>query len=265
MVSNFDKLREEYNELSDQARALSKQAKETTARVKRLRAELRENKKKRDEENAKVKEFKEKRDAVNVEIRERIREVNAIQEEIRELRKKFGMPFDKARKQLARLEWKLQTEVFDVKEEERIAKRIEELEEMTKSNKEFLEKRRRLEKIKGELDDLRKEAQAFHEIMLGHARKSEYYHQKVIEIYNKLKALEPEFKEVAEKISEAKRRAAKAKEEYLKKYREIKGKTQEDIKEEMRKEAKRLLKEFKSGRKLTTRELQIIQEYGDSI
>ncbi|MCD6414277.1 MAG: hypothetical protein J7L23_01460 [Candidatus Diapherotrites archaeon] len=265
MVTDLKELKEEYSELSDQARMLSKQAREATSRVKKLRAELRENKKKRDEENAKVKEFKEKRDMVNLRIREKIREVNLIQDGIKDLKKNLGVPFNQARKQLERLEWKLQTEVFSVKEEEKIVRHIEELEEMTKSSKEFVEKRKRLEKIRRELDDLRKEAQAFHEIMIEHARQSEFYHQKMVEIYDKLKALEPDFKEVTEKITKAREQAFKARKKYVEKYKEVKGKTETEIREEMEKEAAKLLEGFRKGKKLTTKELQIIQQYGDSL
>lgn len=261
-MAELGKLKEERDQFNDEARGLIQQSKETTSKVKRLRVELREQKVQRDEENAKVQEFKEKRDAVNAKIRERIQKVNKIQEEIRGLKGELDLPFREAKKQLERLEWKVQTEVLSIKQEEKIVRRIEELEEATKSVKEFMGKRKDLEKIKRELDDLRKEAQAFHELMLEHTRKSEYYHQKMLEVYKVLKSSEPEFKEISDKITMAKKKADKAHKEYIQTYRETKGKTEKDLRESMKKEADKLMDGFKKGKKLTTDELQIIQEYG---
>jgi uncharacterized coiled-coil DUF342 family protein len=261
-MDEIEKLKDERDSFNKETQGLIKQSKETTSRVKRLRAELRDQKELRDAENAKVKEFKDKRDAINAQIRERIKNINRIQDEIRSLKGDLGVPFREAKKQLERLEWKVQTEVMTVKQEEKIVRRIEELEESTKSVKEFMGKRKELEKIKKELDELRKEAQAFHEVMLEHTRKSEYYHQKMLEIYKVLKSTEPEFREISDKITEAKQKADKAHKEFTKKYREEKGKTEKDLKDSMKKEADNLMKEFKKGKKLTTEELQIIQEYG---
>ncbi|MCD4739778.1 hypothetical protein K8R43_01150 [archaeon] len=261
-MAELRKLKEERDNLNEEARTLIKQGKETTVRVKRLRAELREFKTSRDEENAKVREFKEKRDAVNAKIRTRINKINKIQEEIRGLKGELDMPFHEARKQLERLEWKVQTEVMNVRQEEKIVRKIEELEEATKSTKEFMGKRKDLEKIKKELDELRKEAQAFHEVMLEHTRKSEYYHQKMLELYKNLKALEPDFKDISDKITKAKKKADKAHKHYIDNYKETKGKTEKDVKESMKKKADKLMEGFKKGKKLTTDELQIIQHFG---
>lgn len=261
-MEDLEQLKEERDQLNKRTQTLIKKSKETTSRVKKLRAELKEKKSLRDEENEKVKEFKEKRDAVNAKINERLKEINKIQNSMNDTKSDSDLNPHQAKKQLERLEWKVQTEVIGIKQEEKIVKRIEELQESMKSGEEFFENRKKLSTIKKELDELRKEAQAFHEVMLEHARKSEFYHQEMVKMYEQLKSLEPEFKEVSDKITKAKKKADKAHTQYISKYKDEKGQTKKEISESMKKRADQLMEEFKKGKKLTTDELQVIQKYG---
>jgi len=267
----LEHLKQERDKLNTETKKLWTESKETTDRVKRLRLSLKDAKSKRDEENKLVKEFKDKRDGVNKKIKAHISTLNKFQEELDKLRGTSG-PTNQAKKELERLEWQVQTEVLNVKQEEKLAKRIAELEEICAASAEFNEKRKQLRKITGELDELRKEAQAYHEVMLQHAKDSERFHDEVKKAYDQIKKLEPEFKDVQQKISRAKREADEAHKTYIDKYKETKGaeKFEQEKKHKkkakaMRAEADGLMKAFKEGKKLTTEELMIIQGYGDKL
>ncbi|MCK4328109.1 MAG: hypothetical protein KAW41_06640 [Candidatus Diapherotrites archaeon] len=266
----LEHLKQERDKLNTETQKLRTESKETTSRVKRLRLSLKDAKAKRDEENKLVQEFKQKRDEVNKKIKAHISALNKFQEDLAKLKASSG-PMHQTRKELERLEWKVQTEVLDVKQEEKIARRIAELEEACAASAEFNEKRKQLRKITSELDDLRKEAQAYHEVMLQHAKDSERYHDDVKKAYEQIKKLEPEFKEVQQKVALARREADEAHKTYLDKYKSIKGAEkfeQEKVHKKkaraMRAEANDLMKAFKEGKKLTTDELMIIQGYGGS-
>jgi uncharacterized coiled-coil DUF342 family protein len=266
----LENLKKQRDELNDKAHELVVGSKESTQRVKKLRSELRNAKKKRDEENKSVQELKKKRDEINKKIKAKVDELNKLQGSIDNTKKSIGSGFREAKKELERLEWKVQTDVLNVKQEEKMVRKIAELEETVGSSEEFFEKRKGFRTIIKELDALRKEAQKYHEQMLQHAKASEVYHDSVQDIYKKIKVLEPEQKEISDKIRQAKREADEAHKLFREEFTKVKGveiaareTSHKEKVNEMRKKANQLMSEFKSGKKLTTEELQIIAGYGD--
>lgn len=264
---DVDELRQERDKLNEETKKLVSNSRESTTRVKNLRNELKESKKKRDEENKQVQEFKLKRDEVNKKIKAKIADLNKFQDGLKGLQPEG--PIRQARKELEQLEWKVQTEVLNVKQEEKLARRIADLEKMCSASDELTEKRKQLRVITSELDELRKESQAYHEVMLQHAKESESYHEQVKESYEKIKKLEPNFKEIQTSLRKAKKEADDAHKHYIEKYKEVKGaehfeqiQSQKKKAKAMRAEADDLMKAFKTGKKLTTEELMIIQGYG---
>jgi len=275
-MAELEKLKEERDQLNVKTKNLISESRESTSRVKKLRSTISEVKVERDKENKLVQDFKAKRDEVNKKIKNKVDELKKVDKEIEGLRKSFTQPMRTAKKELEKLEWKVQTEVLDVKTEEKIAKEISKLEEQTKTGEEFITKQKSKRTILKGLDEMRKEAQAFHEVMLQHAKESENHHTKIQDTYRQIKKLEPEFKEVRDKIELAKKEADEAHQLYLGQYKQIKGKEkadhfemrQEQAKELKKKERKlkskadQLMEQFKKGKKLTTDELMIIQGYG---
>ncbi len=265
----LEDLKKQRDELNTKTRELVEDSRESTQRVKKLRNELRDAKKKRDEENKQVQELKKKRDEVNHKIKVKVDELNQLQDGIEDAKKSMGTGFKEAKKQLERLEWQVQTQVLNVKQEEKIARKIEELETEVGSSEEFFEKRKGFRNIVKGLDALRKEAQGYHEQMLQHAKASETFHDSVQDVYKKIKAIEPDHKVISDRIRDAKKQADTAHKYFVTEYEKVKGERvaarEQSHKErvtEMRKKADQLMAEFKTGRKLTTDELQIIAGYG---
>ncbi len=250
------------------------QIREISARVKKLRARAREEKRLRDMANEKVKELKEKRDKVNSEIRKLREELNKLEEKIRKI-----SPSERSRglikRRIERLEWEIQTKVLSPKREEELVKEISKLEEELKKWDEVDALIRMKKEIQGKIDELKKEAQAFHEALLHYAKESEFHHSQLMDIINQLKKLEPDFDNVKKKLEEARRNAealkteidarkkAKKKEleEERKKIEEEMKKKEAAIREEMKTKARELWNALQQGKKLTTEELMIIQTY----
>ncbi len=258
----------------EELKRTKEKAREISARVKKLRKQASEEKKLRDQANAKVRELKAKRDETN----KRIKEVKTKLEQInQEIKKKMpeGASRGDIRREISRLEWDIQTKVMSPKKEEELAKRIEKLELQLKAWDEvdalFAEKK----KLLSELDELRTSAQAFHEALLHYAKESEFHHSQLMEIIKQLKKLEPDFDEVKKKLAKAKENADKLRERIseerkakaMERRAEIEAFQKEQEKEmkkmeaEMKKKAKELMAALKSGKKLTTEELMIIQTY----
>ncbi len=265
----LEDLKNQRDELNTKTRELVEDSKESTQRVKKLRNELRDAKKKRDEENKQVQELKAKRDEVNKKIKAKVDELNKLQDGIEDAKKSMGTGFKEAKKELEKLEWQVQTQVLNVKQEEKLARKIEELETAVGSSEEFFEKRKGFRNIVKDLDALRKEAQKYHEEMLAHAKASETYHDAVQDVYKKIKAIEPDHKEISDKIRDAKRHADEAHNLFVAEYEKVKGErvaakehSQKTKVTEMRKKADQLMVDFRAGKKLSTEELQIIAGYG---
>jgi phosphoserine phosphatase len=261
-----EQLRKQRDELNRQASEAARPAREAVQKLRAMRASVDKEREARDKENSLVKDFKAKRDSANARIKQKLEELNAIQASLPRSLPKLNTA--EARRELSRLEWRVTAEVLDVKQEEKIAKRIAFLEEVCKSSQEFSEKSRQLRRIKAELDELRKEAQAFHSVMLQHAKQSEEHHARILELREGVKAVLPVFKAAKEKAVAA----TKAADEVHARFREAFSKTKEGqqaaVREQarernarMREQAARLFDEFRKGRKLTTDELRIIQSF----
>jgi uncharacterized coiled-coil DUF342 family protein len=266
----LEDLKKQRDELNDKASQLFDEGRESTGRVKKLRFELRDAKGKRDVENAAVKDLKAKRDEVNKKIKAKVGELNKLQAEIGDARETTSVPVKEARTQLARLEWRVQAEVLNVKQEEKLVRQIAELEKIVGSSECFFEKRKAFREIIKELDALRKEAQGFHEEMLKHAKESEVYHQAVQDVYKQIKAVEPDYKDINDKLRQAKTEAESAHKLYISEFEKEKGEdaARREMGEKerfsvMRHKADQLMNDFKAGKKLSTEELQIIAGYGE--
>ena len=270
---DLENLKKERDELNTKTKKLIDVSKEHTSRVKRLYSKTIELKKKRDEENKQVREFKEKRDAINKLVRGKLARLSDLQTKIKEV--KPAEPVRKLRSELRRLQWRVETDVLKVKEEEKVVKIIAELEAQLKVADAAFEKRKEAQVISSELDDFKKEAQAFHEVMLFHAKKSEEYHNEINNLYSQIKSLEPGFKEISDKITMARQTADQAHQNFVSRVKKARGErhaqakaADEDAKKkgekrdrDMRELAETLFKEFQGGKKLSTEEIQIIQNY----
>ncbi len=229
----FEQLIKEKNELKDNLR--------------KLRDKSNKIKKERDSRNKTVNESKQKRYVANnrsAEIKKKLSKYNDI------VNNAPSTPYFVLKREYDSLNWEYQTEVMGRKSEERIVKRLDELEKQVEVAKNFKNVKKDYTSLIKELKELKRERKTQHELVLQNANESEKLHAELVKFYDEMDKIKGKMDVISKKL----------KEEFPDKApRIVRGPSRKDLKEK----ADKIMDEFKGGKKkLTMDDLAILQQHG---
>ncbi len=261
---------------------LNKQTKEWVAKRDALNAQVRElveeagkHRTSRDELNQKVRESKALRDEAN-------QKVSQLTEEYRALKSDMPAPdknqpsVKQLKKEFSDLENKQQTQVLKKGEEEAIVKRLKELDAQINEIEKNQEQSGDLREESAALRAAKEEAEKCHKQVSEYAEKAQAEHDEMIKLYEQADALRKQADEAQAKFIECKKAADEEHKKHIeqiksfhetdKDFAAIKNKQKAVRKKktdaESKKAADDIFARFKSGDKLSTEDLMILQKSG---
>ncbi len=281
-------LKKSHQELRENCEAFKKEIDENIKKrdennklFKELLGQLKEAKEERDKANEKVSEYKGLRD-------EKRKELSALKDEMKDIKKEFSGNSDSStpnpfqlQKRIDEMEWKLETSVLPLKEENKLITQITLLRKELETTKFSKEVKDKIKVLRDQITALRKEIDQMHEKVVEFSQESAKYHERVTYF--------------SQRASETKKTADKAHQEFLSKksllnniYAQMretrdqmnkhrgkitekkaeskarrnldKEKENKKIMDEINIQAKDLYDRFISGEKLSTEEFRILQE-----
>ena len=286
---NLAELEQKRNAINDDAEKhrrlrddLNKQTKEWVAKRDALNAQVRElveeagkHRTERDSLNQKVRESKVLRDEAN-------QKVSQLTEEYRALKSDMPAPdknqpsVKQLKKEFSDLENKQQTQVLKKGEEEAIVKRLKELDAQINEIEKNQEQSGDLREKSSALRAAKEEAEKCHKLVSEYAEKAQAEHDEMIKLYEQADALRKQADEAQAKFIECKKAADEEHKKHIeqiksfhetdKDFAAIKNKQKAVRKKktdaESKKAADDIFARFKSGDKLSTEDLMILQKSG---
>lgn len=188
----FDSLLKEVQELRLKKTELTKLRKEMLVKHKSLSAEIKKYfeeidklRKIRDDYNIKVKENKKKRDELNSQYNSTLSSVSKLQEELKQFPKELES-YNILKTKIDSLEWKLQTEVANLKEENKIVTVVKDLKKNLDESKKRHNFLSELKRLQSSMRDSRKQTQLSHQLVLNYATESENTHLAIQSVFNQV-------------------------------------------------------------------------------
>ncbi len=286
---NLAELEQKRNAINDDAEKhrrlrddLNKQTKEWVAKRDALNAQVRElveeagkHRTERDSLNQKVRESKVLRDEAN-------QKVSQLTEEYRALKSDMPAPdknqpsVKQLKKEFSDLENKQQTQVLKKGEEEAIVKRLKELDAQINEIEKNQEQSGDLREKSSALRAAKEEAEKCHKLVSEYAEKAQAEHDEMIKLYEQADSLRKQADEAQAKFIECKKAADEEHKKHIeqiksfhetdKDFAAIKNKQKAVRKKktdaESKKAADDIFARFKSGDKLSTEDLMILQKSG---
>jgi uncharacterized coiled-coil DUF342 family protein len=265
-------LKQERNQLSNEARNWAEKRNAIHEQIKTLRREAKSLKEKRDATNQKVRELKSLREQSRTEQKEKRAQLSKTKEKMQVLlEKKPPRHLRDIQKDIETIDWKIQTTPLSVKEEKVlvdqvrtlekqrvIQKRLQELKNTTmtmQSEERALATRAKLSHEK--LEELAEQSQKFHEQMVNQLTmaqnlkiKADTAHQKYLELRQKANETHQKYVKLLQQIDSLRQ-------EIQKKNEEQQAKRQQELLEEATKKAQ---EKMKRGQKLTWDEFKLLTE-----
>jgi uncharacterized coiled-coil DUF342 family protein len=280
LKTSHQELKDKIDTLKTEIEESIKKRDENNKQFKELLAQLKEAKEKRDEANKEVAAYKERRDEKRKELSKLKDELKSIKKELTDENGSSPNPF-KLQKRIDEMEWKLETSVLSLKEENKLITHIADMRKDLESTKLSKETRDQIKNLREQISELRKDIDAEHEKVVEFSQESAKYHERVT--YYSQRASET--KKVADKAHQdflAKKSALNNTYAELRKIRDQMNRHRDKIGEkkaegqvrrakEKEKENKKMMDEinvqakdlydrFISGEKLSTEEVRILQE-----
>ena len=227
----------------------------------------------RDKLNAEVREVKAKRDEWN-------RKFNELSDKVQELRRekmpKDGVPIRRIRAELRALEKKHMTSVMSPEKERDLVEQMSHLSEKLRSMEQELEKFTEIKTAEKEVRDAKEQAETFHRQVAECAEKAQSEHDSMLKLYEEADKVRKEADEAQEKFIESKLAADEEHREHIEHIRQVhdfdkliagirdKSRKAKREKDETvaKKEAEEIVERFKSGDKLSTEDIMVLQKSG---
>jgi len=220
---------------------------ELRTKLARLRKKITELKKARDDKNRVVVDLKKKRNEASsrlIEVKRKLSRLNSLVQSAPE------KPYAVLKREYDRLDWDCQTEVMGRKAEERIVKRLDELEAQLKKAKAFSKHRKEYTELIRQLKELRQESKTQHELVLQNAAESEAFHRELVKLYDSADSVKADLERLEQRLRE----------EFPSQVPRPRQERRDN--REMKEKAKSIMEGFKKGKKLTMDDLAILQEHG---
>lgn len=273
------KIRELHNQLNAANSEKEKWFAEKTKlnqQISGLIKDLKQDKSSRDTFTSEVKSKKEERNNVNSQITKKIEEVKKLNQEKSDIIKKYDIKGDPSelKSQMDRLERKIETEVMSFAKETEIMKMIKELRARYDEAKKVSGVWEKINALSREINDLKKKSDSVHKDIQTTAKESQSRHESLINASEGVKKISADESAAFEKFIEAKKRFVALNEELHKEMDEL-NKMQSQLKDSADKDATQkansvrsrlkemelnVLDKIKTGKKLTTEDLLVMQE-----
>ncbi len=267
--------KEKRDELNSQVKQLLLEVKSQRDKLNSIDVKINDLRKKRDAKNNLVKGLTKKRKTIVEKIKEHRATLKQNNRETAKYESNQKDP-EKLKVEIKKLEWDIQTRHHSIKQDEQMQTRLEIMEGSLALVKSHEKSSKKINKSRAKISDLEEELELIEMLIVDNNHAGKVEHEKLIVLYNQIKELKSESAPKFRQIKELKKQADDAHSEYIntlnlqKKQKESKMKAEIKHKEleknqrekELKEKAELLFKEFTKGKKLTTDELIIIQEYG---
>jgi uncharacterized coiled-coil DUF342 family protein len=264
------KLRDELNE---KTKEWAEKRDELNARVRKLIDEANIRRDNRDKLNAEVRENKAKRDEWNRKFNELSDKAMALR---REKMPKSGLSIRKYKAELRALEKKHMTSVLSAEKEKALMKEMSMLDAKIKEMEKEIEQFSEVKVAEKEAREAKENAESFHRLVSELAEKAQVEHDAMLKLYEEADALRKEADAAQEKFIETKLAADEQHREHIEHIRQVhdfdkiiagirdKGRRARKEKDETsaKKEAEEIFEKFRSGEKLSTEDIMILQKSG---
>ena len=261
------------DELNDKTRQWADQRDSLNAQVRKLIDEANTRRESRDKMNAEVREAKAKRDEWN-------RKFNECSEKVQSLRRekmpKDGVPIRRIRAELRALEKKHMTSVMSPDKERGLVEQISSLSAKLQAMERELEQFTEVRVAEKDAREAKDKAEEFHLQVAELAEKAQAEHDAMLKLYEQADALRKEADQAQEKFIETKLAADEEHREHIEHIRQVhdfdkliagirdKSRRAKREKDETvaKREAEDIFERFKSGEKLSTDDIMVLQKSG---
>ncbi len=276
LATQATELKQARKKTAEELHGLSEENRKNIEGYKNLLAQANEAKRRRDTVNAEVKELFDKRKALVDRARKLEDELNAAEEQLAKAPQAARYPAGALRRMMNELEWKLQTEALGPRQEKALSQEVQ------KIKKEF-DKAEKIEPLQRKARELRKrkheislEFRALDESIAALKEEGDGAHEKTMSLYKKSDAVKAKITEYLDLIGEKSKEAGEIRDRLEGTQEEIdreqakKRKEQESMKkaDDSRKQlsinerARLIAADFKSGKKISLEDLQVLQASG---
>lgn len=261
------------DELNEKTREWADRRDELNAQVRKLIEQANLRRENRDKLNAEVKEAKAKRDEWNRKYAELSEKAMTLR---REKMPKSGQSIRKYKAELRALEKKHMTSVMSAEKEKALMKEMALLDSKIKEMEREIEQFTEVKQAEREAREAKEQAEMYHKKVSELAEKAQIEHDAMMKLYEEADRLKKEADAAQEKFIEAKLAADEQHREHIEHIRQVHDfdKIISGIRERSRKtrkekdetsakrEAEEIFERFKSGEKLSTEDIMILQKSG---
>ncbi|MEM0343806.1 MAG: phosphoserine phosphatase [Thermoplasmata archaeon] len=261
------------DELNEKTREWADRRDELNAQVRKLIEQANQRRENRDRLNAEVKEAKAKRDEWNRKYAELSEKAMTLR---REKMPKSGQSIRKYKAELRALEKKHMTSVMSAEKEKALMKEMALLDSKIKEMEREIEQFTEVKQAEKEAREAKEQAEMYHKKVSELAEKAQIEHDAMMKLYEEADRLKKEADAAQEKFIEAKLAADEQHREHIEHIRQVHDfdKIISGIRERSRKtrkekdetsakrEAEEIFERFKSGEKLSTEDIMILQKSG---
>lgn len=271
--SDAERHKRQRDELNEKTREWADRRDQLNAQVRRLIEEANGKREMRDKLNAEVREVKSKRDEYN-------RKFNDLSDKVIDLKRekmpRSGQSIRKYKAELRALEKRHMTSVLSVEKERALVEEMGELSKKIKAMEKEMEQFTEVKVAEQEAREAKDLAEGFHKQVSELAEKAQAEHDAMLKLYEEADKLRKEADDAQEKFIEAKLTADEEHRQHIDHIRQvhdfdklisgIRDKTRKARKEKdddtAKREAEEIFDKFKSGEKLSTEDIMVLQKSG---
>ena len=271
--SEAERHKRQRDELNEKTREWADRRDELNAQVRRLIEEANGRREMRDKLNAEVRQVKANRDEWN-------RKFNEFSDKVLDLKRermpKSGQSIRKYKAELRALEKRHMTSVMSVEKERALVEEMGELSKKVKAMEMEMEQFTEVKVAEQEAREAKDLAEGYHKQVSELAEKAQAEHDAMLKLYEEADGLRKEADDAQEKFIEAKLSADEEHREHIEHIRQvhdfdkiisgIRDKTRKARKEKdddsAKREAEEIFDKFKSGEKLSTEDIMVLQKSG---
>jgi len=261
------------DELNDKTKEWAERRDELNSQVRKLIEDANVKRENRDKLNSEVREAKAQRDEWN-------RKFNDLSEKAINLRRekmpKSGLSIRKYKAELRALEKKHMTSVLSAEKEKALMKEMSQLDSKIKEMEKEIEQFSEVKTAEKDAREAKDNAENFHRKVSDLAEKAQIEHDAMLKLYEEADKLRKEADAAQEKFIETKLSADDEHREHIEHIRQVhdfdkiiagirdKGRKARQEKDETsaKKEAEEIFEKFRSGEKLSTEDIMILQKSG---
>ena len=202
----INSLRKNLNQINDQKESAFEKKEKVAHSISSLISQVKSSKSQRDNLTKKVKQVKVGRSEYNKEIKQKIEEIKVLNKKKQEIQKKHNIKGDPSyiKKEIEKLESKIETEVMSFDKEKQLMKAIKDLRKKYNEAKVISDVFDKIHKVEKELDRLKEESNKKHKEVQKNAQNSQQKHEELIETSHEINELKGKEEEAYKKFFETK-------------------------------------------------------------